>query len=119
MTQEFNIQLIKFLEFEKEYPEMQFSFVNLDKVDQREQFNVVGNLPVYRFFKDQFIVDEVPFTSSIDQNLKYAMMRNSGQAYDKMLQFPVFELRNMREFEQVTKEAGDTPVAVMYHNGCP
>ena len=56
---------------------------------------------------------------SVEDALKQALDFHGGLAYQKSLELPVFEIRNMREFEMAVKRAGKNPMTVMYHNNCP
>ena len=56
---------------------------------------------------------------STEDALKQALDWHGGLDYQNSLDLPVFELRNMREFEMAVKRAGKNPMTVMYHNNCP
>ena len=61
-------------------------------------------LPVYKFYQNSFLIDVVGYRNN---SLEYAIIRHSGLGYNKMLDFPVFELRNLREFDWAVRNAGE------------
>ena len=68
------------------------------------------------------MVDEVKYMSnwsSHEPKVREAMRRHNGGGISYTSSGSVYELKNLKEFNEAVDAAGSKIMAVCYHNGCP
>ena len=115
---------------EKGWDEMKGDYMNvhmykvntLDADDIKAKYADGSSKPYFKFYKNGQMVDEVKYMSnwsSHEPKVREAMRRHNGGGISYTSSGSVYELKNLKEFNEAVDAAGSKIMAVCYHNGCP